>query len=300
MKASPEMYRFRLSGLFFVLLTLAAVALPGPARQAHAQGGFGDITITPTRIVLEGRDRSGTILLANTGAKKATYRISVVNMRMSETGAFEEIPEGSALPGEQFAEDLVRFAPRQVTLDPGASQTVRIALRKPAGLAAGEYRSHLVIRAIPDGSAGRSIEQKSGEGVAISLSVIPGVALPVIVRHGELSAKATLSDFLYDPAPMTGDDGRASLTFNINREGNRSVYGDIAATYFAPGSDEGVLLSEVNQLAVYTPIDRRIVKMMLAIPQGLELHSGGRIAVTYRTPPKEGGKVIGAGEYRIP
>lgn len=294
------MYRSCLPKLVLVLLTLAAIGVPGHFRQAYAQGGVGDITVTPTRIVLEGRERSGTILIANTGARKATYRISVINMRMSETGAFEKIPEGGAHPGEQFAEDLIRYAPRQVTLEPGASQTIRIALRKPAGLVAGEYRSHLVIRAIPDSSAGRSIEQKSGDGLAISLSVIPGVALPVIVRHGEVSAKATLSDFVYDPAPMTGNDGKASLTFNINREGNRSVYGDLSATYFAPGNDEGVLVSEVNQLAVYTPIDRRIVRMTLTMPQGIELQSGGRIAVDYRTPPKEGGAVIGTGEYRIP
>lgn len=294
------MYRPCLPKLIFVLLTLAAVALPGPAMQARAQSGFGDITVTPTRIVLEGRERSGTILLANTGAKKATYRISVINMRMTETGAFEEVPEGGAKPGEQFAQDIFRFAPRQTTLEPGETQTVRIALRKPAGLPAGEYRSHLVIRAIPDGGAGRSIEQSPGEGLAISLSVIPGLALPVIVRHGEVSATATLSDFHYDPAPVTADGGQATLTFRINREGNRSVYGDITATYFAPESDEGVLLSEVNQLAVYTPIGHRIVRMTLTIPRDLELKSGGRIAVTYRTPPKEGAEIIGAGELRIP
>jgi P pilus assembly chaperone PapD len=284
-------------GLFILMTTVGSLTGGHPAQ---AQAGFGDITVTPTRIVLEGRTRSGTISLANTGAKKATYRISVVNMRMTETGAFEEVPEGKTLPGEQPANELFRYAPRQVTLEPGESQTIRIAVRKPAGLAQGEYRSHLLIRAVPTTGAGRSIEQKSGNGVEISLAVIPGVALPVIIRQGDLSAQTSLSGFSYEPAAMTQGGERASLTFRLNRTGTKSVYGDLEATYFAPGSDEGLLVSQVNQLAVYTPNDHRIVTMPLTIPEGIELKSGGKIVVSYRTPPKEGGKVIGTGEYRIP
>ena len=282
-----------LSGLAF----LVGIAFAG--GQAFAQGGLGNITVTPTRIVLEGRARSGTIALANTGAKKATYRLTVINMRMNETGWFEQIEEGQARPGEQFAEGLIRYAPRQVTLEPGETQIIRIAARKPAGLAAGEYRSHLVIRAVPEAGAGRSIEQKSGEGVEISLAVIPGVALPIILRHGDVSAKASLSDITYDPPPMTSGRAGASLTFRLNRAGGSSIYGDLGATYFAPESDEGVLVSEVNQLAVYTPNDHRIVTMSLTFPEGLEPQSGGKFVVIYRTPPKDGGNTIAEGEYRI-
>lgn len=271
----------------------------GTSREAMAQGGVGDITVTPTRIVLEGRERAATIALANSGAKPATYRLSVVNMRMTENGAFVEIEEGDKHAGEQFAENLFRFAPRQVTLEPGETQIVRIAARKPAGLAAGEYRSHLVIRAIPPADAGRSIEQKTGEGLEISVAVIPGIALPVIVRHGEVSADATLSDIIYDPPPLTGNGERGSLTFRLNRTGNASVYGDLSATYFAPDSDKGILVSEVNQLAVYTPNAFRLVSMPLFFPKGVEAETGGRLAITYRTPPKDGGKTIAAGEYII-
>lgn len=279
---------------------LAAILAAGSAlaaTDALAQGGLGDITVTPTRVVLEGRDRSGTITLANTGAAKATFRITLVNMRMTETGAFEEIPEGQARPGEQFAGDLIRYAPRQVTLDPGQTQTIRVAARKPAGLAPGEYRSHLLIRTVPESGAGQSIEAKPGQGLEISLAVIPGIALPVILRHGQTSAGASLSDFALAPARA---GVKPSLTFRLNRSGNASVYGDLSATYFAPGVKEGVLISEVNQLAVYTPNPFRIVAMQLYPPAGVELDSGGRIVVDFREPPVKGGKSVAAGEYVIP
>lgn len=282
-----------------VLLSLFLAAATGTAvlsRPAAAQGGFGDVTVTPTRLVLEGRTRSGTLSLANTGSKKATYRITVINMRMTETGAFEEIPKGKAVAGELSAEGLFRYAPRQITLAPGETQLIRVAARKPAGLAGGEYRSHLLIRAIPEGGAGQSIEKKTGEGLSISLSVIPGVALPIIVRHGDLSAQANISDLAYTPATTLESP---KLDFRLGRTGNASVYGDLAATYFAPKSDQGILIGEVNQLAVYTPNSYRLVTMQLFLPEGLELQSGGRIAVSYRTPPKEGGKTIAAAEIAL-
>lgn len=294
------MHAFRLPKLLIILCALAAVGAHAAGDPVYAQGGFGDITVTPTRVVLEGRTRSGTISLVNTGSKKATYRITIINMRMADNGAFEEIEEGKARPGEQFAAELFRYAPRQVTLEPGGTQVIRIAARKPAGLAPGEYRSHLLIRAVPQAGTGRSIEQKPGDGLEISLAVIPGVALPVIIRHGEVSATASLSDFTFDRAPAATNNKNPSLTFRLNRGGNKSVYGDLEATYFAPDSDKGVLVSQVNQLAVYTPNAYRMVSMSLVPPTGLDLLSGGKITITYRTPPKEGGKTIGAGEFRIP
>jgi hypothetical protein len=292
------MYPVRLLLLAISVLSFATAAVKIGA--VHAQGGFGDVTVTPTRIVLEGRDRSGTISLANTGSKKTTYRLSVVNMRMSETGGFQEIEEGDRRPGEKFADGLFRYAPRQVTLEPGETQIVRIATRKPAGLADGEYRSHLVIRAIPDADAGLSIENKTQNGLSVSVAVIPGIALPVILRHGQVSATANISDIDYEPAALTSGGDSAGLAFRLNRDGNASVYGDLSVTYFAPGEDEGILVSQVNQLAVYTPNAYRTVTMPLTFPENVEPQSGGRFAVTYREPPKEGGQTIAAGEYRIP
>lgn len=294
------MHAFRLPKLLIILCALTAVGAHAAGNPAYAQGGFGDITVTPTRVVLEGRTRSGTISLVNTGAQKATYRITIVNMRMTDNGAFEEIEEGKARPGEQFAGKLFRYAPRQVTLEPGGTQVIRIAARKPAGLAAGEYRSHLLIRAVPKAGTGRSIEQKPGDGLEISLAVIPGVALPVIIRHGKVSATANMADFTFDRAPAATSNKNPSLTFRLNRGGNKSVYGDLVATYFAPDSDKGVLVSQVNQLAVYTPNTYRMVTMSLIPPTGQDLLSGGKITITYRTPPKEGGKTIGSGEFLIP
>jgi len=66
---------------------------------------------------------------------------------MSEIGGFALVD--SAWAGEAFADTLVRYSPRQADLAPHETQIIRIQLRTPPDLPAGEYRSHLLIQAIP-------------------------------------------------------------------------------------------------------------------------------------------------------
>ena len=133
-----------LPGAAFCLVALAA--LWGGVAPTHAEGS-GDLLVAPTRVVFEARRRSAEVTLVNIGTDTATYRISFVHQRMKPDGSLEAVDTPG--PGEAFADDLVRFSPRQVTLEPRVAQTVRMQLRIPAGLTAGEYRSHLLFRAIP-------------------------------------------------------------------------------------------------------------------------------------------------------
>lgn len=279
------------------LCAVAALAMLLPDAGARAQG-LGDLVVAPTRVVFEGRTRSGFISLLNNGTERGIFRITVVNMRMTENGQFERLEESTEkLPGENFAEGMFRYAPRQVELAPGQSQTIRILLRKPKDLAAGEYRSHLLIQRLPkEGTAGRSIEATGADGgITINLVVVPGVALPVIVRHGELSAEASISNLsITEPAP-----GRKAVLFRINRSGNRSVFGDLTATYHAPGDTDGIVVARANKLAVYVPNPSRDVAMTLTLPEGTSLVRGGTLRVTYRLPPQEGGKPMASAIVNI-
>ena len=225
-------------------------------------------------------------MLLNRGTEPATYRISVINIRMTENGKFEPIEKTEE--SHKFADKLIRFAPRQVALEPGATQTVRIMVRKPRNLPPGEYRSHLYFRAIPRPGAGRSVElADSGRGININLIVIPGVTIPVIVRHGDLSAQATLSEVI-----LTDDNASEGpkLSLRINRQGDRSLYGDLTAAFFAAdGSNGEQIVARANKLAVYTPNPSRLLVLPLNLPSGTSL-SGGRLTVRYRARPEEGGE----------
>lgn len=157
------------------------------------QAARADLMLYPTRLVFEKNQRAAQIELINNGAEPATYRLSLVNRRMGESGEF--LPVAVAAPGELFAEPLLRFSPRQVTLQPGTSQTVRVMLRKPAELADGEYRSHLQFDKLADTQGSTSVESQAdaGRGIGVVLTALVGASVPVIVRHGATSASVALN-----------------------------------------------------------------------------------------------------------
>src|SRR5690242_20547777 len=115
--------------------------LPGPASA-----GVGDLLVAPTRIILDGR-RGTEILLNNIGDEPATYRISVEFRRMTPDGNLEDVT--APTPQEQAAADMIIYAPRRITLAPNEPQSIRLAARPPSDLPDGEYRVHLLFRAIP-------------------------------------------------------------------------------------------------------------------------------------------------------
>jgi P pilus assembly chaperone PapD len=257
---------------------LLALALP-----AHAE-----LMLHPTRLVFEKNQRTAQIELINNGSKPATYRISLVNRRMTDAGQFEAAD--TAGPGERFADGMLRFSPRQVTLEPGTAQTVRVMLRKPAELAEGEYRSHLQFEKLPDVEGSASIENQGrgadGQGIGVVLNALVGASVPVIVRHGTTSATVSLSRL----ALQKDGAARQLLTLQFEREGSSSVYGDLSVI-FTPRGGKPQTLAQVGGIAVYTPNRVRQAALPLDVPAGMAL-AHGTLEVSYRERPEAGGKLL--------
>lgn len=249
------------------------------------------LLVAPTRIVFEGRQRTAEVTLLNTGSALSTYRISFVQMRMHEDGSFEQIsaPEGN----ERFADHLVRYSPRQVILEPHVPQTIRLQLRKPAGLAAGEYRSHLLFRAVPSSiAAGGTMGSGALAGIDIRLMPIYGISIPIIVRHGDTSASAVLSDLELHPATA----GAMTFHFAIHRHGTRSLFGDVAVTLDSADRDAEVVAA-MRGVAVYSPNLVRRLEVPVTLPMN-PLATGRRIQVSYNSP--ESGQPLATAELRLP
>lgn len=253
---------------------LAAAFMGGAADGARAQG-FGDLVVTPTRLVLEGRNTTEQVTLSNRGAETATFRISLALMTMDEDGNLKETD--APPPGLLSATDLVRYAPRQVVLAPGASQVVRLTVRKPQDLAEGEYRTHLFLRAIPPEDRGTGIAATPTASGEMSIELIPifGISIPVIVRHGNLApAQARLTGLAFAQGP---EGGRVEAT--IERSGVGSLFGDVIVRHLREGS-EPLVVGEVSRLAVYPEIGHRRIVVPVATPDGRRLE-GGRLEVVY-------------------
>jgi P pilus assembly chaperone PapD len=155
-----------------------------------------DLMVYPTRVVMNDRQRTAQVDIVNTSQIQATYKITLVRKRMMESGEFQDIivPD----PEEMFADEVVRYSPRQVTLVPGAGQTIRMMFKVPPNLPEGEYRSHLVFAKPPSAITelpGK--EELEPKGVSMKITANIGISIPVIGRHGNLEAKAII-----DPASV--------------------------------------------------------------------------------------------------
>jgi len=262
------MVRISLARLARVSLLAPVLMLGAPAAQA----GVGDLLVAPTRIVLDGR-RGTEVILNNIGDETATYRVSVELRRMTPEGRLVDVAAPST--AEKAAQDMILYAPRRITLPPNQPQAIRLAARAPEGLADGEYRVHLLFRAIP-APRPQAAPQKV-EGVAFQLTPIYGVTIPVIVRLGNLEAKAGLAN-----VRKVTEDGKPAIALDISRAGARSTYGEVRV--FKAGIADPIAL--VRGIAVYTEIGQRSVTVPID-PAHLAAATGP-VTVQYVEPTDSG------------
>lgn len=252
-----------------------------------------EVMVTPTRLVLENNQRSAVVRLINTDDIEATYRVAFTQKIMTEDGDIEniEVPEQKEdRLNNFFAQDLIRYSPRQVVLPPGQTQLVRLQIIKPADLKEGEYRVRLLFQEIPTALESDSKNEETEDSEpTIMLRPIYGVSIPVIVRHGQTRAEVELADL-----DLTTKDETTELNFKFIRSGNRSVYGDISVVYSFV-NDKGEMiektLAEVKGVAVYTDIEQRNYKIILRDTEDIDFEKG-KIEVIYRRPISEGGAIL--------
>lgn len=256
-----------------------------------------NVTVNPTRLILENSQRSATIKLINPADQTATYRISLINLEMKENGDIEEYETADSRGGRldsYFAQDLIRYSPRQVVLPPRQAQIVRVQLMIPPELEAGEYRSHMLFQEIPS-QLEEGNENEAEAGINIALRAIYGVSIPIIVRQGETWAELEITDLELIENKGSGTPAEMSLT--INRSGNQSEYGDIEIS-FVSDSGEKNLLAAVRGTAIYTDIEKRDYKIRLRNTKNINFEAG-LLEVVYKKLSEEGGEILARSELEL-
>jgi len=231
---------------------LAAGLFAAAFVPTSAGAGVGDLLVAPTRIVLDGR-KGAEIILNNIGDEPATYRVSIEFRRMTEKGDLTDVATPSA--ADQAAEDMIVYAPRKVTLAPHEPQSIRIAARAPQGLPDGEYRVHMLFRAIPTATPVVQPAGAPAKGVQFQLTPVYGVTIPVIIRLGNLEASAGIAN-----VQLERRDGGAAVGLDLTRTGTRSTYGEVRV--LKAGVKDPIALQK--GVAIYTEVGRRHVSVPLA------------------------------------
>ncbi len=230
----------------------ALFAAPALLPPTALRAGVGDLLVAPTRIVLDGR-KGAEIILNNIGEEPATYRISVEFRRMLPNGTLEDVAE--ITDADKAARDLIVYAPRRVTLAPNQPQSIRINARPPKGLPDGEYRVHMLFRAIPPATPVVNQAAQAAKGVSFKLIPIYGVTIPVIVRLGNLQVQAAISD-----VHVERRDGKPAIALQLSRSGTRSTFGDVRI--LKSGVKDPIAIQRA--VAVYTDVTSRQVSIPVA------------------------------------
>ena len=264
----------RLRRALFGLAALGSVLAAVPVR---AQG---DLLVAPTRVVMNGGG-SAEVVLSNIGSAPATYRITVELRRMDGEGDFSDVVEESANAVERAALDMIRYAPRRITLLPGQPQAVRISARPAPDLPDGEYRVHMGFRAIPAAmTPEEAAREAAAGGLSIRLTPVYGITIPVFVRKGRLEGGAALAN------PRLVKDGEHTFVeLDMSRSGQRSVFGMIEGK-----TARGEQVFQLRGIAVYPEVTQRKVRVPVTPEQQAKLT--GPVRIEYRELPENGGQLI--------
>jgi hypothetical protein len=275
-KYPPPMYKPIIVFAYLYLLSFSV--------STFAQG---DLYVTPNRVILEGRKMNEVLSLANTGDKAATYSISFVQRRMNEDGSFTSIDAPDE--GAPFADPYLRIYPRQVTLEPKEGQSIVLQVRRTVNMPDGEYRSHIYFRSENDYAPLSKETNDTLKTVSVKLIPIFGISIPIIIRIGNVSATATLNDLSLDLKNQKNE-----LTFNLNREGNASLFGDLKVEYIQENK-KPVEIGAMNGVAVYTNIKKRKIAIKVNI-EDISLNKG-KIKVSYLS--REDASVLAEAEIKF-
>lgn len=227
------MSRIKLLCFGFVYCVLFCNSLPA----------YADILITPTQVVFEGKERFAHVTLANTSNKSKSYEIDLQYLKMKEgTGSYHF--SETAFAAFPLADSIV-FAPRRVTLAPGANQRVRLSLRRSGDIPDGDYHAHMRFRAVPELLPEEELEGRLAAQVSINLSY----TIPVILRVGSYRDVANIGQISFGQDEITnqpiikvpverGDSRYAVLghlfLYFVDQKGNQTLVGEISNANIFP------------------------------------------------------------------
>ncbi|WP_192022298.1 hypothetical protein [Shewanella sp. WPAGA9] len=205
-----------------------------------------NLLVTPTRVELDNqRNKSAVFSLVNKSSDTARYEIYLEDKQLLSNDEFITLePKTSPTSLTSFT----RYSPRRVSLSPEQGARVRLAVRPPKDIKAGEYRSYIVFHQIPLAPTTVSDTTESNDTMNLSVTAYLRIAIPVIMRVGDLIAKLTVNGEL-----LASPDNQQQLIVDIGRSGQRSSYGDIEVY----DSASNQLVGSLKNASIYTENDQR-------------------------------------------
>jgi fimbrial chaperone protein len=246
------------------------------------QGAWANLLINPTRVQFNPDDRSADITLINTSKVTTTYRLQWSEKEAKAGGGYHNLDEAAAAKFPS-ASNMLRFSPKQVTLKAGERQTIKMAIQRPQGLATGEYRSHLLFKALAPKTAEEGLNT---DAASTSVNIVLSFAIPVVIQQGPLQYSIAMDNAVisYQPAQKTG-----SVDVSLSRTGLHSVIGTVSA-YWTPNGGKEVLIAKAGDFNAWPELKSTSVSLIWV---GADFAvSDGKLRIVYEGVKDFRGKVF--------
>lgn len=274
MKAKLSVYSFSL--VFF-----------GAFLALSASMASASILVFPTRLALSDRTKAGYLSLRNTSNEKKTYRIATVYYKMGTDGSMSLVQEG-ADELKDSAVGLLRFSPREVTIEPGAEQVVRVMFYSRRPIEDGEYRAHLRFEPVEAVEVAKASAEAADGAVTMSIKSKVSVSIPVVFSRGRIEKKVAL----VQPEIIEFNEKHRGFQVKLKNEGNGFLYGNFRAEFFESSDAEKqkpLLVGEVKGISSYIP--ERLTRYPLYQFDDIKGKTG-TLRLSFLEPEDDGGAVL--------
>ena len=260
-------------------LTTAVLSLIALASLVSSPSLAGSFLLAPTRLFFEGSTRAQELTIMNQSDKVQTYRLRLEDRRLRENGEYDVITD---LTDPLIASPMLRLSVRQIVIPGRSSATVRVLLRKPAGLSGGEVRSHLIVTELPIVNP-PILNPEGAEGLSVSISTVFGISIPVLVRTGELVAR--VSGVTATRVPVLDHPEHENVEIKVDVAANRSMFIDLRLISTRQRRAEPIAASK--SFAIYAPLTGRSITINLTAEQTVKLRAGN-VVLQYQEVNRDG------------
>lgn len=237
------------STLPVIILLSAALLLP-----KIVWAGKAELFIRPTFVELTSRQRSATVTIVNQGDATGVFVISWMEIFMT--------PQGDLAIGDGVApwslQPHVRYSPRRVTLIPGETQLVKIALRRDKDVPDGEFYSHLKVVTLNDHERSAVDRKVAGDTPlrrTVTIETRSATAIPVIWRNSKSTPRATIESVEIDP-------DTSKVVVDVRRIGELSTRGYLHVVRTGTDGTRHEL-ADPMPLVIYPTVERRVITVPL-------------------------------------
>ena len=186
---------------------------------------FGQVTIAPTNLFIDGNARFGTYMVIN--GSNETQEISVELLfgysTTDENGKRINVVNDSTLAPKYSIAESVKAFPKNFTLAPNQRQIVRLRIVPPSNIEDGTYWARIKTTS---SSQTPPLELQANDAVAARVGIKLEQLTGLFFKFGEVSTGIDLGDI---NTTISDDKTHLDASINLTRTGNSPFLGSISS-----------------------------------------------------------------------